>query len=396
MTVPSVSDLERIWSWREPIIDAIDRAPFMILATPARRQVADIRMAYDSPVLGPWLQNRYGCSLVSIAGRAYPATVVYESPEMKPDEVLAGSPRWRQPELQEYLRGPYWLIRSRVGRRRRHTFVLDSIKTPSERLTIECALTDSAFALKSSVSLEWELLAAVRRAERNATNLELAIPIRDAVHRSVTNPLLDGRARAAAVGITCVIAYSHNGRTEVRLHRRGRRSMVTRVGMFHAFPACIFQAPCQQVDIEYSIHHAFLWEYFEEFFNRPDKAHPRTSPKEFYNEPPIRELRSMFDSGTATHSLLGVAIDLMNLRPEVITLVEVRDPGWFEKTVPSYQLNPEFAGQSEAPTQSVSCTLDMHVALDGQFQANDLTPQTLVPCTAAALALTHKRLVARL
>lgn len=101
--------------------------------------------------------------------------------------------------------------------------------------------------------------------------------------------------------------------------------------------------------------HNVLREFGEELFDIEELERDRgyVAFEWFYEAPPVKELRDLLATGEAQLLLTGVAVNLLNLRPEVCTLLLILTPEWYRvhsKDIKSRGLlcdNWEFADAAE-------------------------------------------------
>jgi hypothetical protein len=152
-------------------------------------------------------------------------------------------------------------------------------------------------------------------------------------------PWLDGRGRCAAVGVATLVAWRQAGRVCLLLARLGDKAMPERAGLWHVAPAGMFSPPC-------SVSRLVREELAEELPGFPS------------------------DAGRLYFS--GVAVNLLNLRPEICTLLLVDGPAG------APALNEEYRGGA--------CVVEHRS--DGQLVRDlDLRAGTATPPGAGALYL---------
>jgi hypothetical protein len=289
-------------------------------------------------------------------------------------------------------------MRTAIPGHEHQTFVLKNLLT-SPSLAIECGLTGYFSVLKTSDALEWELLAAMSHVSDQQLPSKDAVrsrlKLRRRLHKNVNDPLRNGDGRAAGIGVSCLLVFDTDRGAQFLLQTRGKLSQALRRGMMHTVPAGMMQAPFEDVDTECSILHCFLWEYYEELFGakdpRPNKE--RMHAKWFYSKPEVQEILQFLQSGMAKMYFTGVAIDLLNLRPEVLLLLHIKDTSWFRRhsqAAPDeggFKFNEEWASPGDSPhfrgfyrtpmvAESVDCT----------FERLSLSRASIAPPSAAALA----------
>lgn len=159
---------------------------------------------------------------------------------------------------------------------------------------------------------------------------EAAHPLRTALHRR-GNPLVEAAGRPAAIGISCLIVAATPGGPRLIL-RFVRAKHPGAPVQLHAIPSLMFQAFSDPA-VEYSVRHNVFREYLEEVFGHPETDHidPPPPTEAFYGHPDMRFLAGLIRGGGAHLELLGMAVDLLRLRPEVCTLLRIDDPAWWAR-----------------------------------------------------------------
>jgi hypothetical protein len=152
-------------------------------------------------------------------------------------------------------------------------------------------------------------------------------------------PWLDGRGRCAAVGVATLVAWRHDGGARLLLARLGDKAMPERAGLWHVAPAGMFSPPC-------SVRRLVQTELAEELPGFPAEA--------------------------GRLYLAGVAVNLLNLRPEICTLLVLEGPAWLPA------LNAEYRGEA--------CVVDYRSDAE-LLRELDLRAGTATPPGAAALYL---------
>src|SRR5207253_2781531 len=107
-----------------------------------------------------------------------------------------------------------------------------------------------------------------------------------------------------------------------------------------------------------------------------------------YSFPQATELLRMLDCGAAQLFLTGYACNLLNLRPEICSLLIIHDPKWHLSD--KIRTNWEFLSQVEAhETRRESVYFTVDVSRQDDIIANQLKqiPGTFVPPGAAAFWL---------
>src|SRR5262249_18800431 len=132
--------------------------------------------------------------------------------------------------------------------------------------------------------------------------------------------------------------------------RKRSENVAVHAGLIHVIPSFMFQPATPTIGREYSLQHNIFREYLEELFDRPDPAHGETDPDYFLQDPLLLELRELLKTGQAEWYFTGVAVNLLNLRPDICTLLLIKDHSWYRRHADPtarqdqrFQLNVEFA-----------------------------------------------------
>jgi hypothetical protein len=185
--------------------------------------------------------------------------------------------------------------------------------------------------------LEYELLDALRQMAGRPLSLDL-LPVRRQALALYPNPdscLRAGGGVDAVIAISTLVVYRRDGKYWIMSEVRSKK--VAEYGdLYHVIPSFIFQpvvAPTPyNLEVEWSIQHNIYREYLEELFNVPEaqQSGGAVDPQYFYNNPNLQYLRRLLAIGTA--ELRGVAFifNLLNHRPELCTLLLIRDQEWYE------------------------------------------------------------------
>ncbi len=385
----------------QKLIDLLKRIVsfrYWILSFPWRLRLRTVRHSYGSELLIDYLVERYqGYVPLKVGRTTFPVVILKDTLSSydphRLDAILGALDINWKPTIDRPLRGPYWLLRSNTGDYEHNTFVMKRITVEGGQPKIDCGVMGFFSVVRDALSIEWELLAAV--ATRNPRRvLDTMLPLRNRIHEISKNPLLFGSGRACGIGITSLIAYRTAKGVKIDLRRRGKLSISTRVGMYHAFPAGFFQAPFGQYpNPEFSVSHGALWEYYEEFFDVKDPSRKNIDPRWFYSKTPVKTILRLIHDKRASRTLLGVAIDLINLRPEILTMLYIDDPEWHIQNRKEFRYNKEVATADELGIrQVVMKSIDCSRLAPEVFEENGLRPDTIAPCSAAALFLALEKL----
>ena len=252
--------------------------------------------------------------------------------------------------------------------------------------------------------LEYELLAALQQAEGQLFGLE-SLPIRQETLSLYPTPracLIAGGGIDATIAISVLVVYRRRGEYWIMCDVRSKK--VAEYGdLYHVVPSFIFQpvvAPTpHNLEVEWSVRHNIYREYLEELFRVPEAEHAMgaVDPRYFYGHPNLRYLQQLFASGAADLKGVAFVFNLLNHRPELCTLLLIRDEAWYEDqsfprhsaTAGSLQylnLNDEFMDhehRSARPHLESVTTLPMS---DDRW-ADIARPWLMVPPGAPALIL---------
>lgn len=173
-----------------------------------------------------------------------------------------------------------------------------------------------------------------------------SLPMRDRVHQLAGDPLESGRGRAAGVGVTVVltIVNDHGSACEVLLGRRGR-SVATDFGLWHLAPSGMLESAGDDDPIVSTI----LREVHE-------------------------ELGLSLSAGEVERAgtVLGLAHDLLRLRPDIVVRVNITSEVLARKV-----RDDEFSELLTVPISSI---------VTSRFWV-DYRPTALTPSAAGAVAL---------
>jgi hypothetical protein len=157
----------------------------------------------------------------------------------------------------------------------------------------------------------------------------------------------------------------------------------------------MFQPATGYLDEEFSVIHNFEREYLEELFNRPEPEETEGDWQYFYGDSRLRYLRSLIATGKAALLFTGLAVNLLNLRPEICLLLLIKDPQWYahHRRNPHdkqrFKFNDEWLRVAEMAHNAQTAVARIKYCRDDTelFLAARLKPSDLVPPGAAALWL---------
>jgi len=265
------------------------------------------------------------------------------------------------------------------------TYVLKSIKV-AENVTLDCAMGTYFDALRSCDVLEWELLTVLGKAKEHSglDSLLRKLKLRNYVHSLTNQPVTEPTGRSAAIAISTVVLFRRENEYAVLLQRRAKEGGVAvHRELWHVVPSFMFQPVVGATIQEYSVTHNIYREYLEELFDVPEV---RRSPSViaydyFYNNPNLGFLRGLLKAGDAQLLLSGVAISLLNLRPEICALLHIDSPEWYDAHKAGGQGLSRIALNEE--WQSANLSVQPLTSIKRGFPS----PDEMVPTGAAALFL---------
>lgn len=260
--------------------------------------------------------------------------------------------------------------------------------------------------------LRFELLKAWKDSNGRIARLETpltALPCRNRLHSSLEakdgeDPITSGRFRAANIAVSTLICYpNREDQFLCRLYRRSAYKLMVDRNRFHVAPSAMFE-PCRVTETRYqprSLYENIVREYVEELFLADEETEDLLEEKYGWRWPYDTEsgagvgLEEALISGDASVHCTGIAVSLVNLRMEILTLLiwHTREfvDDWIKKMNPN---RTEFARPSETGEgTAVFISLDD----DGEqlYGRNSLQPQNMVIAGAAAFWIGRKLLQER-
>ncbi len=366
-----------------------------------RRRARFAQTAFRQPLLYAYLEWKYKpYKLFQYGPRKYPIIFfsIDDARTRDPNSVLL-KPLSSKNNINIVTENKdvYKLLYDLIGLKERDnlTYMLKDFDVESRKLT--CWVERFSLSLKSSHSLEWELLGTVaKHPDLTPQELDERLELRKALHSIVSDPIVSGNGRAAAVATSILLLSSRNGDSMFWLRRRGSHSIPINVDQLHVIPGGMFQAASGYLNEEFDAMHNFKREYLEEFFSRPDPSGTEGFHDYFYSEPPLKYLQQLIDGGQANLELLGIAVDLLNLRPEICMLLTIKTPEWAKKhgrdatdDKMKFHINSEF----------LETVNDDHVETFlfpiPQDRVGALSPDKLAPPAAVCLWVAQERLLGK-
>jgi len=270
-----------------------------------------------------------------------------------------------------------------------------------EKLSLSCSLGTYFNMLKTCDVLEFEILVEFGKRypffedeiDKFLTNLKL----RNYLH-SICDPIKDVRGRSVAISISTLIIYAKNNNEYQALLRERSSEVAVHQNLLHIIPSFMFQPVVRCYSEEYSIRHNIYREYLEEIFGRRDLDKPseKLSHDFFYEDPNLQYLIQLENEGKAKFLFTGISINLLNLRPEIHTLLLINDPEWIlnqgrGRKIGKLQLSPisinwEFKHGDELADAKFNRIAKVELGKDIKFPKL-LKPENFVPPGAAGMKL---------
>lgn len=274
-----------------------------------------------------YLQHLYQCEPFERHGIEHPATVHYPSAAQIRDVDSVLDPWLPAVEERDFAAYDYSYLHdlqnSKRGLYNGPTFTLKHIR-------------DNPLKLRGAIGRYYDMLATCAAFEHELRDAAaegwMRAPARTTYHRQVEprHALKRGLKRSAAVGISTLTVFNHQGVYKAILARRSQKTAFDS-GLFHVLPAMMFQPTTADSahPQEWSIKHQVWREVLEEMFNMPEQTAARWDF--FYEHPALLYLQGLMAAGQAQLYLTGIILNLLTLRPEVSTLLLIYDPAWYER-----------------------------------------------------------------
>ncbi len=329
----------------------------------AREWLRSLREAVRQPLLMPYLGWKYGQErLLSRAGRVYPA-VCYGALQTDVESVLGALDASPAVGTSENAMSRLALLAD-TRLTNGHIYVMRRF-SPQPRLTLDCAAGRYFDMLDTCSAIEIELRAAIGDGARQPAALDGNLRLRQAAHAAAGgDPLTSGAGRDAAIGLSMLVACRTGDGYRMRLAQRGDGGLGLGCGQLHVVPSGMFDFADARRD--YHVGAKLREEYAEELFGKAGPA--------------LEYLDALLRTGGAQLLLTGVAMDLLNLRPEICTLLIIHTPEWFEQARQA-RLNDEFLPETAAGGFPGWVRLASDEVM---IQESGLLPERMIPPGAAA------------
>jgi hypothetical protein len=281
------------------------------------------------------------------------------------------------------------------------TYALKCMSFPDGKTRIDSKPGRYFQSLATSEACDMELMVALSSQPDESIPLS-SLPRRSWVHQKAANPVLDGSGRSAALSVATVIltATRKGGYAALLTPRSGE--VATHKFFNHVAPSGILSP--LDVDLvslheEFSVRRNILREYLEELYSVEEYEVGTKPSHEIESEPEILRLQGLIESGQANLYYTGVSVNLLTLRPEICTLLLVRDPAWItrepveaEKSGRPWRLAWEWLPREEEHQLPSGRRHHQFLMLDKSLEplrSDDptLLPTALLPNAAAAIDL---------
>jgi hypothetical protein len=292
------------------------------------------------------LASRYERKPLTIGDQAFPVTILWQNRKslIPPDDIL-GTLDYSKPE---YLSSSptlsvtdYALARKLIKliytagpvKHEGLEYCMTSINLNGSLPRIEGRFGRYYDNILTQYAMEWELKKALKEhgqlaLERNRVGM---LPLREAVEFGTNqNPLLDGGMRCTAITVSMLTVFERREQGLWTIIHQRSKEVGLSAGMLHVVPAGMFEA--KNKGERWSIRTAVMREMLEEVYNEEEQQSEEIAGFEddMVSKKPLQFLLPLIENGHAELSLTGICCDLLNLRPEICTVLFVPDAGLAE------------------------------------------------------------------
>jgi DNA-binding winged helix-turn-helix (wHTH) protein len=318
------------------------------------------RELITSDALVHYLASRYKCEPITVSGRPILATALWQNHGgiITPDSLLGNldlTPAVARTHSATMNSTDYAAARKRCEAKHRYEgvdYCMTEVDLGGDVVKLHGDLGLYYDTLLTQYAMEWEVERVIQgmRSEKDLASLAIkgTLPLRESVE-TVCDPLRSGKGRCAAISVSTLVVFKRPGLPGYYFIFK-RRSSETAVspGKMHVIPSGIFEMtdPSRPWSVEMNI-----WrELQEEVYNLDEYTGPPHAGIDdaILGTTPVRQLLEMINCGKAQLVVTGLCAGLLNLRPEICTLLFVSDPE-FPKLL-SMPLNWEY------PTGNISGT----------------------------------------
>jgi len=347
-------------------------------------------MQMESPQVIDYLENRYSRKALTLCGRRYPVSVLWKNTteNIHPDLILGKfDPTYPQELTRSIILGErdYEMARALLKRKLEKGHIkyegkdyrMTGIDLSSNPPKLHGAFGLYYDNMLTQYAMEWELKKAVVTGGSESLEEILkpgTLPLREGVEACCGNPILEGTGRCAAITASTLVVFKRRNLGFYCIVRRRSIDVAVSGGMLHVAPAGMFES--KNTQDPWSIEMNVWRELLEEVYNEREQHGSEIPelPDYIRSKQPIKLLLSLLERGVAEFSLTGLCCDLLNLRPEVCTVLFVPDPEFIEVRGP-IQLNWEYepagpAGKVAIPWNEIDETLEIETARGKGFVAS--------------------------
>ncbi len=201
--------------------------------------------------------------------------------------------------------------------------------------------------LLTQYALEWELMKATKGAKvKNLeSRLEVNLPFRKKIESSVDNPLINGSNRCAVISFSTLIVFKRKREYYTLINKRSPDVAVS-PNMYHVVPAGMFEA--ENTFDNWDLESNIMREILEEVYDDRSHMNPgeRIFPEYIGLHHPIPKIREMLSNGSAELCVTGICVDLLNLRPEICTILFADNEDFFK--LKEIKFNWEYAKDNQS------------------------------------------------
>jgi hypothetical protein len=331
------------------------------------------------------LGERYGCPPLAVGGVLLPITALWTNTEgvLSPDELLGTLDKGDPTPMSKsatLTASEYHEAREFMG--------LECRKGPIKRENLAYRMTsidigqgipriNGAFGwyydnLLTQYAMEWELRWALVGGTAESLDSVAncgSLPLRESVERG-RNPTIDGSGRCASITVSTLFVYKGADEILYSILRRRSHLVMVAPGLHHVVPGGMFEA--WNTNEPWSVVTNIWTELLEEVYKRPELmgTGENRSRHHIAGIEPIPLVRRLLREGRAELSVTGLTCNLLNLKPEICTVLYVPDSSLAEEG-PEMQLNWEFTDEGPASRFAIPWSELPHVAdrlvKQGQF-----------------------------
>jgi hypothetical protein len=256
-------------------------------------------------------------------------------------------------------------------------YTMEAFKEGSGELS--CGIGKYCDILETCDSLEYELLETLASGHSLLADIKKRTILRNRLHSVSPDPIRYGKGRVNGMAISCLLAFMEGADLKMMFLRRSPDTVAIHSGMKHVVPSGFFET-LGNYERDFNIKDNVLKEYVEELFNFPDfpkNYKPLDIRSHIQDQGPVAYLEKLISKGSASFHITGLAVNLLNLRPEICALLFIRDKEWWDThyngSKMKFRFNEEILRNSVLPYSK-----------DDDILLKYLNPQDMIPPGAAA------------